>query len=91
MEMATATSFFTLKLFWIKSKEIFQRGANMKAKLGSGKRFKALANKIARSGTVDNPDAVAAAIGRKKYGNKRMQSMAKKGKARHEHMSDHES
>ena len=61
-------------------------------KLGSGKRFKALANKIARSGHVDNPNAVAAAIGRKKDGNKKMSSMAKKGKARHEkdRMSDHE-
>jgi hypothetical protein len=61
-------------------------------KLGSGKRFKTLANKIARSGHVDNPNAVAAAIGRKKWGNKKMASMAKKGKARHEkeHMSDPE-
>ena len=54
-----------------------------KPKLGSGKRFKALANKIARSGNVDNPDAVAAAIGRKKYGNKKMTEMAEKGKERH--------
>lgn len=59
-----------------------------KPKLGSGKRFKMLANKMAREG-VDNPDAVAAAIGRKKYGNKKMSEMAKKGKARHEAMSDH--
>lgn len=54
-------------------------------KLGSGKRFKALATKIARSGHVDNPGAVAAAIGRKKYGNKRMQKMATAGKNRHKH------
>lgn len=53
-------------------------------KLGSGKRFKALANKIARSGNVDNPGAVAASIGRKKYGNKKMQKMAITGKHRHE-------
>ena len=56
----------------------------MKPKLGSGKRFKSLANKIARSGHVDNPKAVAAAIGRKKYGNEKMQAMAKKGKERHD-------
>ncbi len=53
-----------------------------KPKLGSGKRFQSLANKIAREG-VNDPDAVAASIGRKKYGNRKMQSMAKKGKARH--------
>lgn len=55
-----------------------------KAKLGYGVRFKKLANKIARSGDVDNPDAVAAAAGRKKYGNKKMQKMAEMGKKRHE-------
>lgn len=54
----------------------------VKEKLGSGKRFKALANKMAREG-VDDPDAVAASIGRKKYGNKKMTAMAEKGKARH--------
>ena len=54
-----------------------------KAKLGSGVRFKKLANKMAREG-VDDPDAVAASIGRKKYGNKKMTSMAEKGRARHQ-------
>lgn len=53
-------------------------------KLGSGKRFKALANKIARQGDIDNPKALAAYIGREKYGDKRMQKMAKSGKKRHE-------
>ena len=52
-----------------------------KAKLGSGVRFKKLANKMAREGAND-PDAVAASIGRKKYGNKKMTAMAEKGKAR---------
>lgn len=51
-------------------------------KLGSGKRFKMLANKMAREG-VEDPDAVAASIGRRKYGNKRMQSMAIQGRKRH--------
>lgn len=50
-------------------------------KLGSGKRFKTLANKMAREG-VNDPDAVAASIGRKKYGNKKMTAMAEKGKER---------
>ena len=53
-----------------------------KAKLGSGVRFKKLANQMAREG-VDDPDAVAASIGRKKYGNKKMSKMAKMGKERH--------
>jgi len=54
-----------------------------KAKLGSGVRFKRLANTMAREG-VEDPDAVAASIGRKKYGNKKMQGMAEKGKKRKE-------
>lgn len=53
-------------------------------KLGSGKRFKMLANKIARSGNVDNPDAVAAKIGMEKYGKKKMEKMAEVGKKRKE-------
>ncbi len=46
-----------------------------KAKLGSGARFKALAKKVGSK-------ALAAFIGRKKYGKKKMASLAKKGKAR---------
>lgn len=53
-----------------------------KAKLGSGKRFKALANKMAREG-ADDPDAVAASIGRKKYSNKGFQKLSEIGKRRH--------
>ena len=50
----------------------------MKPKLGSGARFKALTNKL--QGKVKNPKAVAAAIGRKKYGAKKMTAMAAKGR-----------
>lgn len=53
-----------------------------KPKLGLGKRFKMLANKMAKEG-VDDPDAVAASIGRKKWGNARMSKMAEAGKHRH--------
>jgi len=49
------------------------------AKLGSGARFKALAKKIGSRGGVRDPDAVAAAIGRKKWGAKRMVRMAAAG------------
>lgn len=53
-----------------------------KPKLGSGVRFKKLANKMAREG-VDDPDAVAASIGNAKYGIKKMHKMATAGKSRH--------
>ncbi len=60
-----------------------------KPKLGSGVRFKKLANKMAREG-VEDPDAVAASIGNAKYGVKRMHKMATAGKARHKKVSDHD-
>lgn len=51
------------------------------AKLGSGVRFKKLANKMAREG-VSDPDAAAAAVGREKYGNAKMNKMSIAGKAK---------
>ena len=54
-----------------------------KAKLGSGKRFKALTDKLEKSGkSADSAKAIAASIGRKKYGAKKMSSMAKAGRAK---------
>lgn len=50
-----------------------------KAKLGSGGRFKALKDKLTEKG-AENPGALAAAIGRAKYGTKKMGQMAKKGR-----------
>lgn len=52
-----------------------------KAKLGSGSRFKAVEKEAAKSG-AKNPAAVAAAAGIKKYGVKKMESMAQAGKKR---------
>ena len=52
-----------------------------KPKLGSGKRFEAIEEKAERSG-ARNPAAVAAAAGIKKYGKKKMESMAQAGKKR---------
>ena len=46
-----------------------------KAKLGSGKRFKALKKKVGSA-------ALAAHIGRKKYGKKKFQSLATAGRQR---------
>lgn len=55
---------------------------NSKAKLGSGGRFAALSNKIAKEPGYSKAeaDAVAASIGRKRYGAKKMSSMAAKGR-----------
>ncbi len=53
----------------------------MKAKLGSGSRFKEIEKKAAKSG-ASNPAAVAASAGIKKYGEKRMHQMAMAGKAK---------
>jgi hypothetical protein len=50
-------------------------GKQRKAPLGSGKRFAALSKKV-------GSDALAAHIGRKKYGKKRFQQMAAAGRRR---------
>lgn len=51
-------------------------------KLGSGKRFEHLEESIAARGDASNPAAVAAAIGRKKYGKKRMAKLSGEGRHR---------
>lgn len=51
-------------------------------KLGGGGRFAKIKAKAAKEGAED-PGAVAAAAGMKKYGKKKMEKMAKRGKARH--------
>lgn len=48
-------------------------------KLGSGGRFKKLKSELANKGAT-NPGALAAYIGRKKYGKKKFQGLAAKGK-----------
>ena len=53
----------------------------MKAKLGSGARFKAIEKAAAKSG-AKNPAAVAAAAGIKKYGKQKMAKMAAAGRRR---------
>lgn len=50
-----------------------------KPKLGTGKRFASLTKGLARQGT-SNPKALAAWIGRKKYGASRFQKLATTGK-----------
>lgn len=47
--------------------------------LGGGGRFAALKSKLAQQPGVTNPGALAASIGRKKYGAKKMNKMAAAG------------
>jgi len=52
-----------------------------KARLGSGERFRALTAKLRRRG-VKNPKALAAWIGRRKFGKRRMAQLAAAGRRR---------
>jgi hypothetical protein len=54
--------------------------AKRKPKLGSGKRFSQLSASLAKRPGVTNPNALAAYIGRKKYGNAKFNSLSRKGK-----------
>lgn len=51
-----------------------------KAKPGTGKRFAALEKKLGKEKGVYNPAGLAAALGRAKFGKKRMAKMAAKGR-----------
>lgn len=51
-------------------------------KVGSGKRFKSLSSKLAKRPGVTNPGALAAYIGRKKFGVKKFASFGAKGRSR---------
>lgn len=51
-------------------------------KLGSGARFKKLKDVLGKRPGVTNPGALAAFIGRKKYGETKMENMAEAGKKR---------
>lgn len=58
------------------------KAAYKKAKkkpLGEGSRFKAM-TRVAKAGGAKNPEAVAAMIGRRKYGAKKMAKMAAAGR-----------
>lgn len=53
-----------------------------KPKLGTGIRFKQLKNKLAKKPGIKNPGALAASIGRKKYGVKKMSKLAARGRTK---------
>lgn len=52
-----------------------------KPRLGSGARFAELSEKLKKRGAKD-PDALAAYIGRRRYGKKKMAKLAAKGERR---------
>ena len=51
-----------------------------KPKLGTGKRFSALKSKLASRPGVRNPGALAAYIGRKKFGSAKFAKLSAKGR-----------
>ncbi len=51
-----------------------------KPPLGTGERFRKLTAELKKKG-ADNPRALAAWIGRKKYGKKRFQELAARGRS----------
>lgn len=57
-------------------------------KLGGGGRFEKLKSSIAKRGNVRDPGAVAAAIGRKKYGTKKFAALSRHGKRAHNREED---
>ena len=54
--------------------------ADKSMKLGGGGRFAKLKGQLAAEKGVKNPGALAAYIGREKYGSKKMNAMSKAGK-----------
>ncbi|MGD9644020.1 MAG: hypothetical protein AB7V08_14980 [Elusimicrobiales bacterium] len=62
------------------AKKIYEREAKG-APVGTGQRFRALTKALAYKG-AKNPRALAAWIGRQKYGKKRFQQMAAAGRRR---------
>jgi hypothetical protein len=52
------------------------------APLGSGRRFKKLEGEVAKNPKVKNPAAVAASVGRAKYGKARFQRLSIRGRRR---------
>ncbi len=52
----------------------------MKPRLGSGQRFSNLTRALANRPAVHDPKALAAYIGRRKYGRKRFAALSRKGR-----------
>lgn len=56
--------------------------AYLVSRLGDGSAFKRLVTKLKKRGGVSDPKALAAYIGRKKYGKAKFQKMAAQGRRR---------
>lgn len=67
---------------YLEEKNHASKGMHKSMALGNGGRFAALKSKLSQEKGVTNPGALAAAIGRKKYGSKKMASMAAKGRSK---------
>lgn len=59
-----------------------KKAAAKKPPLGSGERFKQLEKKLSSKKGVKDPAALAASIGRNKYGSAKMSKMASAGRKR---------
>lgn len=62
-------------------------GKCKKLRLGSGKRFENLSEELEEKG-IDDPEALAAWIGRRKYGKRRFQEMSTRGRRRQLRISE---
>lgn len=65
---------------FLEPKNHASKGIKKTMELGGGGRFQALKSKLSEEKGVTNPGGLAAFIGAKKYGQKKMTAMAVKGK-----------
>jgi hypothetical protein len=68
-------------MLYAASREVWIMTRRRKPKLGSGARFRALTKQLRARG-ARNPEALAAWIGRRKYGAKRFGSLSAKRRSR---------
>ena len=65
---------------FIEEKNHVSPGIHKDMKLGGGGKFESLTHELSGKPGVYNPAGLAASIGRKKFGNKKMSAMAEAGK-----------
>lgn len=67
---------------FVEEKNHASKGVGKSMELGGGGRFAKLTGELSKKPGIYNPAGLAAAIGRKKYGSKKMESMSKKGRSK---------
>jgi hypothetical protein len=67
---------------FLESKNHVTKGVEKDMKLGDGGRFSALTHELSGKPGIYNPAGLAAEIGRKRYGNKKMASMSDAGRGK---------